>query len=1045
MTRRPRTSRHALPTLAALGVSGPHAREDLDRLGWYNAESLDLLWGLACAPDPDLALATIRRLYDALDEAAHLGDSDADLAGLPGAGASEMDMQMRESEKLRTRVFALTGGSTALGEHLVANPAIWWQLLADVPTRADMLFALLEAVEATAERGTETTPAGNPEAAGVFRAGISGPEAEVELQRTYRSLIVRIAAADLAGTMARTERVAPQPTLSYTQVTGLLSDLADAALTAALSVAVARVYPGAPVSSRLAVIALGKCGARELNYISDVDVLFVAEPADARATRLASEFIRIGTKCFFEVDAALRPEGKSGALVRTLDSHIAYYERWAETWEFQAQLKARPMTGDMALAKDYVEAMSNFVWSAAERESFVPDVQAMRRRVIGNLPSELQDRELKLGVGGLRDVEFAVQLLQMVHGRSDESLRVLSTVDALNALVAGGYVGRQDGQSLEESYCFMRLMEHRLQLQKLRRTHTMPAKDDESARWWLARASGIGLARSSTAALEKKWRETTRKVHGLHLKLFYRPLLESVAALDVEALRLTPDAARRQLAALGYHYPDRAYEHLNSLAAGTSRKARIQALLLPSLLEWLSHTADPDAGLLNYRRLSEVLEDKQWFLRMLRDEGVVGQRLMHVLGSSAYVTELLLATPEVVKLYGDGATGPKLLSVDDESITRSLVAAAKRHSDPVKAIAVARALRRAELARIASADLLGFVEVVDVTKALSRVWDAVLEAALSAEIRGWQAANPGEETPAKIAVIGMGRLGGMELGYGSDADVLFVCEPREGVDETSAVKWAIRECDSMRRRLARPGRDPMLEVDVDLRPEGRSGPIVRTLESYTNYYQRWGETWETVALLRATWIAGDADLGKRFLHMVDKLRYPKGGIPEKQVQEVRRMKARIDNERLPRGARRQFHTKLGRGGLTDIEWTVQLLVLQYADQYPGLHNTSTLECLDVLVDEGVLDRADGEKLRIAWLMATKARNALVLVRGKRTDELPQPGPALAPVAGAAGWDPQDSVGYMDHYLRLTRHARAVIDRVFWGEDGDDVSSIADDY
>ena len=245
----------------------------------------------------------------------------------------------------------------------------------------------------------------------------------------------------------------------------------------------------------LAVIAMGKCGAQELNYVSDVDVIFVTDdgsPAPmAVATRIAGEMMRLAGDALFEVDAALRPEGKKGQLVRTLDSHIAYYERWAKTWEFQALMKARPSTGDMELGERYIEALMPMVWTACERENFVPEVQRMRRRVEELVPAGVRDRELKLGSGGLRDVEFAVQLLQLVHGRNDDELHVASTVNALAALGTGGYIGRYDAANLLASYEFLRLLEHRLQLQRLKRTHMLPEVDDEEAMRWLARAAHI--------------------------------------------------------------------------------------------------------------------------------------------------------------------------------------------------------------------------------------------------------------------------------------------------------------------------------------------------------------------------------------------------------------------------------------------------------------------------------------------------------------------------------------------------------------------------
>lgn len=1035
-----RSTRSAVPSASALGLSSPHATSDLEKLGWNNEESVHLLWLLADVGDPELALNTLYRLLQAL------ADIPASEAAQPGESATDEFLRvLRENPVVRTRLLALVGGAAALGDHLVAYPAQWRILAEPVPTRADMMRYMLESVGVTGH-----------DAPGTYAAAITGTDATRALTRAYRTLMMRIAAIDLATTVIpRTIDGRYADHLDFVSVSGALTDLADAALTAAFSVAVASVCgprTDAPdyqdPDIHLGVLAMGKCGARELNYISDVDVIFVGEPASPQLTRIASEFIKVGSTCFFDVDAGLRPEGKSGALVRTLESHIAYYERWAETWEFQALLKARPLTGDMDLAAAYVDALNPKVWVASQRESFVDDTHAMRRRVVDNIPADQQKRELKLGVGGLRDVEFAVQLLQMVHGRTDTSLHVTSTIDALNQLIKGGYVGREDGRQLIQCYEFMRLLEHRLQLQRGKRTHLLPAEDDTAGLRWLARASGIGSTAEASAEerLQQQVRETSHMIHGLHNKLFFRPLLAAVVTLDAETVRLSPDAARRQLAALGYRYPDRAYEHLSALASGTSRKAKIQSLLLPTLMEWLGSTPDPDAGLLAYRKLCDAAYHQTWFLRLLRDEGVVGQRLMHILGTSPYASDLILAAPDVLKLLGDGAHGPKLMEATSASVSRSLLATARRHTDPDKAITVARSLRRKELARIACADILGLMPIEDVCHSLSMVWDAVLEAALYAEINAWRTAHPEEEPPALIAVIGMGRLGGAELGYGSDADVMFVCEPTATADptnegtadpievEAAAVKWAIQIVDSLRSRLAKPSQDPPLSVDLDLRPEGRNGPTVRTLASYQAYYERWGETWEVQALLRATWIAGDHDLGIRFLHMIDRFRYPEGGVSDKTVREVRRMKARVDEERLPRGADRNTHTKLGRGALTDIEWTVQLLTLQYAHQYQELHNTSTLETLATIEEKGILDGCDVDKLRTAWLTATKARNALVLVRGKRTDQLPQPGPQLAHVAGAAGWPPDRNQEFMEYYLKVTRQARAVVDRVFWGDE-----------
>lgn len=984
----PATQRSRLPSVGRLGLVDPRAGAGLDRLGWNTVAHLEVLWALSRAPSADAALRGLVSLAD---------HPDTDWAELNDAVMSDAS--------LRGRLFAVLGCSLALGEHLVAHPQSWRLLhepagTVDLPS-GDQLRQLF---------------------AGCVADESGGPESQLaRLRSCYRDRLLVLAGLDVAST------VEDEPVLPFAAVGAHLSDLADAALDAALSVAQAAVCGDDP-PPRLAIIAMGKCGARELNYVSDVDIIFVAEDADAVSARVAGELMRIVSSTLFTVDAGLRPEGRHGQLVRTLDSHITYYQRWAKTWEFQALLKARPAVGEPELGRQYIEALMPMVWTACQRKDFVADVHAMRRRVERLVPVDARDRDLKLGTGGLRDVEFAVQLLQLVHGRSDETLHVASTLDALAALRDGGYVGRDDAANLTASYEFLRLLEHRLQLQRLKRTHMLPAYDDDEGLRWLARAAHIRAdgQHDTLGVLRSELKRQTVRVSRLHAKLFYQPLLESVGMGLSGGLSAT--AAERQIEALGYLSPNAALSHLAALTNQSGRRGRVQSVLLPTLLYWLSDAPDPDAGLLSYRRLSEAMAGQRWYLSTLRDESAVAKRLMRVLGISAYVPNLLLRAQDVVAQYGDGPSGPKLLDTDSDVVRRALIASAGRYGDPARAIAAARSLRRYELARIASADLLGMLDVNDVCRALTSVWVAVLQAALEAIIR----INLPETglAPATIAVIGMGRLGGRELGYGSDADVMFVCEPAPGVADSDAVRFAASVAEQIRALLGTASSDPPLQVDTGLRPEGRNGPLVRTLGSYAAYYQQWAEPWETQALLRAHRVAGDFELGHRFLLMADNTRYPAGGVSADAVREIRRIKARVDAERLPRGADPNTHTKLGRGGLADIEWTVQLLQLCHAHTTPALHNTSTLETLDAIDDAGLLDAEDVELLRQAWMTATRARNALVLVRGKPTDQLPGLGRQLNAVAVAAGWPDDDGGEFLDNYLRVTRRARAVVHKVF---------------
>ena len=991
-------------SLARLGFTEPGAEATLTELGWWFGDkpadgAEPIMWALARSPDPDLALRSVERLMKSVPDRVAL------------------DAALRADVGLRGRLLALLGSSTALADHLVTHPDRWRRLAGDAPGPVDPTITLLTAVGAD----PDGPPAGSPRGAA---ATVTGAEAVTVLRTAYRDELMALAAADLAA-VGEPEL----PVLDVEVVAAQLADLAAAALRAALAVAVAESTdePG-----RLAVIAMGKCGGCELNYVSDVDVVFVAERADQSTTKLASRLVRVAGEACFAVDANLRPEGRQGALVRTLEGYTSYYRRWAKTWEFQALLKARPVAGDEELGAAYAEAVAPMVWNAAGRDDFVADVQAMRRRVEEHLRPDHAARELKLGPGGLRDVEFAVQLLQLVHGRTDAALRSPTTLDALAALCDGGYVGREDGANLAASYRFLRLLEHRLQLQRMRRTHLLPAPQDVGALRWLARAARLRPdgRRDVVGVLMAEWSRNVRRVRRLHEKLFYRPLLTAVSRLSTDSARLSESAAVARLGALGWASPEGALNHLRALTSGVSRAASIQQTLLPVLLDELAHSPDPDRGLLAYRRVSEALAATPWYLRLLRDEGLVAGRLMRLLGTSALVPDLLVRAPEVLRLLAAPAAGqPDELTRDPADVAASLRTTVARQQDPDTAARTARSLRRHEMLRVACADLLGVLDVEQVCAALSAVWVAVLQATLESVERALGAGPP----PARLAVIGMGRLGGAELGYGSDADVLFVCEAVDGAGEQDAVRYATTVAETVRRRLGAPSPDPPLVVDADLRPEGRSGPLVRTLESYRGYYARWSQQWEAQALLRASPVAGHADLGRRFVEMVDPVRYPVDGIDAAAASEIRRIKARVDAERLPRGADRATHTKLGLGGLADVEWTLQLLQLQHAGAVPELRTTSTLEGLRAASEAGLLAENDAVELAAGWTMATRARNGVMLVKGKPGDQLPRSGRELAAVASTLGYPPDGDPGvFLDDYRRATRRARAVVEQVFYG-------------
>jgi glutamate-ammonia-ligase adenylyltransferase len=960
---------------------------------------------LSQVADPDLALLGLVRLMESLGK----NDIDGD------DGGGELIAALRHAGEGRDRLLAVLGASSALGDHLVTHPGHWRCVTEAARQSAEQRRDALVTAVTDALTDTSTKNGTIP--------------AYDALRVAYRSHLLGIATLDLT---------APEAVDELPPTAAALADLAAAALEAALVIAREEVGQAAD-TCRFAVIGMGKCGGRELNYVSDVDVIFVAEPASGDAadetaslvvgTQLATALMRACSAATAEgtlwpVDAALRPEGKNGPLVRTVASHLQYYQRWAKTWEFQALLKARAVAGDASLGREYLDAVSPLVWQAASRDNFVEDVQAMRRRVEENVPAAESSRQLKLGPGGLRDVEFSVQLLQLVHGRADLTLRSGTTLEALAALSRGGYVAREDAAVLDESYRLLRTLEHRIQLFRLRRTHLMPSAEADLRR--LGRA--VGHRSDSAQAVVEQWQRQAREVRRIHQRLFYRPLLTAAARLSSTEARLTPEAARERLAALGFRDPAGAMRHLEALTGGLSRRAAIQRTLLPVMLGWFADEADPDAGLLAFRQISDSMGTTHWYLRMLRDEGSAAERLAHVLARSRYAADLLIRAPESVAMLGDTRG---LAPRSREALLATMRAATRRKDTADDAMTAARVVRRQELFRIAVADLTGQLDLAGVGAALTDLTAATLQAALDIATSRVEGEILGEPLATSLLVVGMGSLGGGEMGYGSDADVMFVHRADEGVDETDAQKRATLVVQEVRRLLGAAGPDPQLVVDPHLRPDGKSGPMVRSLAGYAAYYERWSLAWEAQALLRATPLAGDAALGQAFCDLVNPIRWPVGGVSAHAIREIRTLKARMESERLPRGADPKTHFKLGLGGLSDVEWTAQLVQLRHAGEIEELRTTGTLAALAVAGEAGLIPPADVETMAQAWTFASALRNASVLWRGRPVDALPSDLRDADGIGRIVGREAGQGAELAEVYRRLARRARAAVSSSFY--------------
>ncbi|MGH9125793.1 MAG: bifunctional [glutamine synthetase] adenylyltransferase/[glutamine synthetase]-adenylyl-L-tyrosine phosphorylase [Acidimicrobiales bacterium] len=814
---------------------------------------------------------------------------------------------------------------------------------------------------------------------------------------------LRIAARDLLGIDA----------LEATG--GALASLADEVLADALRL-------GGLDGRDLAVIGMGKLGGRELNYASDIDIVFVGEADPKKALAIARRSWR--------VDVDLRPEGRSGPITRSLDSYRAYWQRWAQTWEFQALIKARAVAGDRALGVEFMRAAAEAVWTRPFGADDLRQVRAMKARTEGEVIRKgMSARELKRGPGGIRDIEFAVQLLQLVHGRADSALRSPTTLSALAELASAGYVATADADALEQAYRFLRAAEHRLQLVEDQQVHALPT--DTAGRTRLARVMGFrdDATSTATAHFEEELRRHQATVRSIHQRLFFRPLLEAFAQLPATQKVHTVEAAgpglsgaaiAERLAAFGFSDAERTRQAVQELTRGFTRSSRLMQQLLPLLFEWLSDAPDPDLGLLGLRSLSSGQHRRDQLVVLFRESPEAARRLCLLLGTSPLFQRAFEHQPELLSDLAE--TNAFALKMPPRALAALAPASAPepaRHNLRVQAATSLswragpderrrglERLVRTEWLRLAAGDVLGLRDISATERGLSALAEVVLETALD------------EIKPAiPFAVIAMGRFGGGELSYASDLDVLFVYDS----DQT-----AIGEATATALMRYLNGDTPATRLwttDADLRPEGRQGPLARSLAAYQRYTERWAKLWERQAMLRGRFVAGNPEVGRALEEIASPFVW-QAALTDNDVREIRRMKARIERERIPAGEDPQFHLKLGRGSLSDVEWTVQLLQLQHHVRAEG-----TTAALDALAGAGALDAEDAEVMRAAYRFCEETRNRLYLVRGFPGDALPATGPVLTHLARSLGTTPTE---LREEYRRRTRRCRQVVERLFYG-------------
>jgi glutamate-ammonia-ligase adenylyltransferase len=916
------------------------------------------------------------------------------------------------------------------------NPNIFYHYLQESPDRLDLLvkvFAHSQALADTLTRNAEhfhfliaPRTLEKPREKAWLAAELTRLLLPIRLpaqkydaiRRFRRRETLRIGARDLIG----------RATVEETTLE--LSNLADVCLQAVFEAAwevvgqslrLPRTHPDdgkrvACPTKQLAIIGMGKLGGQELNYSSDVDVIFVyGEEGQLTPmltyhqfyTKLAEEIIRaVGAASaegnIFRIDLRLRPEGASGPLVRSLDSCENYYAEFGETWERMALIKARPVAGDERLGAQFIEMVQPFVYARHAGANVIQQMAALKKRIEDEVVREDRlTRHVKLGIGGIREIEFIVQAFQVLRGARLVHLRERSTLRALAALVKTKTLTESEATTLADAYRFLRTVEHRLQMEMELQTHTIP--DEDRALYRLARSLGFTTVQQFLAA---------EAAHTAAVRKIYESVLAGAGAgvADTAEALLAADKLPEALAQAGFTDVAAAVKVVENLWHGpgfghvSQRTQELFVQVFPALLNWARQVADPDAALARFDKFVSAYGSRGLLYELFANNVKLVEMLMRLGDASKYLSDALARQPELFDEIGWGAalSEPK----NRDRMEEELRAAQRADLEPMES---ARRWKQAEMVRIGIEDVMGLVDIEQMHAEITALAETCLRFALE------QTRNQLKLKKLPFAVIGMGKFGGRELGYGADLDVLFVGGTGAS-DQAQASRLASGVIEFMGRQTSA---GTLFAVDARLRPDGEKGTLANSLEAHRDYYLKRAQVWERQALVKARFVAGGEKPGKEFIEMVRGLVYGHA-LTAEELKEIKAMRRRIETER---GDQKhvELEFKTGPGGLVDVEFLVQALQLRHGHAHPQLRTAHTLAALNRLTALGLIEEEPSVQLRTHYVLLRRIESTLRRVENSSVSNLPLDSRDQARLAKRLGF--ADTEAFLETYRRATKQAR----------------------
>ena len=947
----------------------------------------------------------------------------------------------------RPVLFRLLGGSAFLSELLIREGQNWPTLfLRQTQTRQKSVAEHMGELDAAAKEAASFDE---------FCAALRWHK-----QREY----LRIGARDLT------------PGVEVEETVRELTALAEASLESAYRfsrIEVEKLYgtlplPGANEPNRFVILGMGKLGGGELNFSSDIDVIFLYESDEGetcggiKGKKSPREFFaEVGTRIIqamgqvteegfvFRIDLRLRPLGANGPLVQSVDSAMLYYESWGQCWERAALIKARPVTGARDLGNAFLKEVEPFVYRRYLDYTTVDELRHMKARIENELLGvDDKERNVKLGIGGIREVEFFTQALQLVNGGYEPALRTPATLPALAELAKREFISKKDRDVLTGAYRFLRQVEHKVQIVQEAHAHSIPAgKDEEQA---LARRLGYRRkgGRGEREQFCRDYRRQTKTVRSIFDRLFYSAQKEIEHEAASSAGSVWHDLDRQEivlaeLAAAGFADPAKAYEHLLAIRDGevyappSPRRLKVMRLLGPALMAEITDSSAPERALFNLAEFSHRIGGRTGFLTLLAENPETMRLLITLFAESQFLTDLFLNRPELI----DTLIRVDLTRVEKPrtEMLAELRAALAEHDDVEAKLNALRRYKTEEFIRIGLHDLGGELELVQVLTQLSTLAGACLQAAVDLTLAELEQ-KYGPVPDGQFSVIGGGKLGGRELDYNSDLDLIFIYDAGAEAKSTgglSAHEYYVRAGQKLLTYLGAPTEEGIAyKVDMQLRPSGKAGPLVSSLDAFREYHQSSSQLWERQALIKTRYVAGDVPLGREVEKITTTFAYGRS-LKREEIGEIHHLRMRMEHE-LAGEDESRFNLKKGRGGLVDIEFLTQMLQLTHGHRSAKLRRRETLKALEALHTEKILSRGEYRTLSDGYLFLRRLDHRLRLERDQSIDAFEAEPERLQSIAQALGYrgaarqknNPASGEKLLREYQTKREQIRACYERYF---------------